>query len=222
MNINSSNNTNKISNSSSSSNIDNTTIYNVLLTLSNQLAEHNDLLRQLQKQLSEQFVCNSNQNHSYSLEQQNAINHKNKVAEVIAEPNCRGPRDLKANLTLHKDQYGQNAVLSDEQINIKRLVLRHLARQMRHKMANDGIKATKWSQVANDDQLYYELKLEEEATESGINIYRCRQQWCAKLLLQETYKTHTEIRKRRRQQQAVSDSNNHNMIKEEPSSPKLL
>lgn len=53
-----------------------------------------------------------------------------------------------------------------------------------------------WSSIGTNDQQYYQLLFEEKAAKKGIKIFLCKRMWCARNMLQETFKSSNYITRR--------------------------
>jgi hypothetical protein len=64
-------------------------------------------------------------------------------------------------------------------------------------MKEEGVVERMWTDIPTDRQLYYALILEERIESYGFHIWKCRQQWAARTLLQEAMKAERQTEKRR-------------------------
>ncbi|GAA5797896.1 hypothetical protein HPULCUR_003292 [Helicostylum pulchrum] len=167
---------------------------------------------------------NNNLNNSFTNNLNSGIDRaelERNVVSVTAYPNRRSQRDIPATLeqaprgftptgnnrtpsaTLRIDSLitylcaGVNRELSETQKKFIRLQFRSLARECRVNMKQNGYDFTFWNQFPEQLKLYYALKLEGAIQGFGHAIYRCKRQWAAGLLLQESMKSERQTAKRR-------------------------
>jgi hypothetical protein len=98
---------------------------------------------------------------------------------------------------LHK-RNGSNATsLTARQIEDHRSNWKRITRQVSFLMKEEDVVERMWTDIPTDCQLYYALILEERIESYGFHIWKCRQQWAARTLLQEAMKTERRTEKRR-------------------------
>ena len=88
-------------------------------------------------------------------------------------------------------KYGANAVtLTPEQLAAKRLELKKMARTIKESVIDEDYpdQNKSWSDVSPADQHYYMLLLEEKAAKVQMNIFHCKNMWCARNVFQEIIK----------------------------------
>ena len=104
---------------------------------------------------------------------------------------------------LQKKKHGDNAVeLTATQLSSLRLELKRMARKLKSEIIDEDypLDIKRWTMISPSDQQYYQLILEDKAAKKGINIFQCKNGWCARNILQEVFKGRnlTENRRRKR------------------------
>jgi hypothetical protein len=94
---------------------------------------------------------------------------------------------------------GSNATSpTARQIEEHRSNWKRITRQVRFLMKEEGVVERMWTDnIPTDRQLHYALILEEIIESYGFHIWKCRQQWAARTLLQEAMKAERQTEKRR-------------------------
>ena len=64
-------------------------------------------------------------------------------------------------------------------------------------MVLNGVKNNFWKDVPSQVKLYYAIKVEGVITAYGYDIFRCKKQWAARLILQEAMKSDRQVEGRR-------------------------
>ena len=64
-----------------------------------------------------------------------------------------------------------------------------MARQCHARMISEGVDVERWRDLSADERVYYPLILENMIANEGWNIFNCKKQWAARLLLQEHMKS---------------------------------
>lgn len=128
---------------------------------------------------------------------------------MIKNPDHRGPRtvdlgwvweDRRLTLVeryhtmfqlLNKIQNGENAdPLTENELTDLRKKLLRLARAVRNMIYVDFPGIRYFTELVTADQLYYQLVLEEKVSKSiDMNIFLCKDMWCARTLLRESFKS---------------------------------
>lgn len=96
--------------------------------------------------------------------------------------------------------YGPNAVtLTSVQLTAKRLELKKMARFIKESVIDEDYpdQNKSWSDVSPMDQQYYMLLLEEKAAKISMNIFHCKNMWCARNIFQEIIKGNKQTVSRR-------------------------
>lgn len=80
--------------------------------------------------------------------------------------------------------------LPAEEIEEKRLELKKLAHTLKRDLIDvEYVPGTRWSKIDPLDQKYYQVLLENRAAAKKLDIYWCKDMWCAKNILGEVIKT---------------------------------
>lgn len=122
------------------------------------------------------------------------------VDEVTKKQKNFGPRCDSLFQKLNIKMYGANAVaLTPTQLNAKRLELKKMARAIKESVIDEDYpdQDKSWSDVSPMDQHYYMLLLEEKAAKVSMNIFHCKNMWCARNVFQEIIKGNKQTVNRR-------------------------
>ncbi|KAI8327537.1 hypothetical protein BC941DRAFT_458134 [Chlamydoabsidia padenii] len=114
-----------------------------------------------------------------------------KRSKYMDSPDYRGERFIKQN------PLGQKSA--------KRLSLKGEAREVVRLVLKEMPEVNKWSDLEPADKLYYTMVLEDRAAAIGIDIFRCKKQWCARNILQEVMKARNQTNKRRGKERSTEE-----------------
>ena len=124
----------------------------------------------------------------------------------IDAPDYRGERDIERNpasknatlierynamlQVIHGKSVGdENASLSEHELELKRLILKKQTREVFQLIQEENPNVYQWSQLGEVDKFYYAMVLEEKAADKcQLDIFRCKDQWCARCMLAEIFK----------------------------------
>ncbi|OAD67764.1 hypothetical protein PHYBLDRAFT_174085 [Phycomyces blakesleeanus NRRL 1555(-)] len=103
--------------------------------------------------------------------------------------------------------------LSDYDLTVKRLHLKTLGHTVKHDIIDKDYPAAskEWKNIPEKNREYYMMHLERLVKNGGLHIHQCKRMWCARSLLQESFKSDNQTHKRRmaeknKIQRDISDS----------------
>ncbi|OAD80873.1 hypothetical protein PHYBLDRAFT_138426 [Phycomyces blakesleeanus NRRL 1555(-)] len=186
------------------------------------LTEIKQALCELQRQFSNQFAPAVSAEDLTTMQQSiieqsslERIAESVKRAQLTEYPDQLGKRDWKARCK--EVPQGQPlpplVPLSDHDLTVKRLHLKTIGRTVKHDIIDKDYPAAskEWKNIPEKNREYYMMHLERLAKNSGLHIHQCKRMWCARSLLQESFKSDNQTHKRRiaeknKTQRDISDS----------------
>lgn len=114
---------------------------------------------------------------------------------------------------LHKMKFGATvAPLTTEELSNRRLELKQMARAVKKDIIDEEHPAEeegkKWSDLPSNDREYYQLLVEDKAAKRGMDIFLCKNMWCAKNVLQEAIKGSNLLSRRKEQKRKSNEQVN--------------